>query len=283
MASIGTRTAAEKAIGGLTRRSVRDGEIMGRAQHGDVASGAYLLYKGKGQPFGTEADSTPATGATGVDHIAVLPGGGFLHYGPIVNAGPVLVPQANANGLDLMLSQTDNEGCNFVPGGLLGSWLMTVERTAGQPVTKGLFIRLRCVITDVSGTDDFLVGFRKSEAYQAAFDDYDEAAALNVISGDVFRQTILNNAATVSVDTLLNWADGEEHEIEVQVDGKGNVFFFFDGRSAATGAAFQFDDNEAVVPFLYTLQATDLTNAWLKELEVGTLEQRYNRGVFPRR
>lgn len=284
MASIGARTAAEKALGGLTRRSIRDGEVLGRAVHADVASGAYMLYKGKSQPLGMEADSTAATGAAGVEHVALLPGvSQYLHYFPIVNAGNVLVPPASADGLDLTLSQTNDEGCQYVPGGLFGPWRMTVERTANQVVPKGLFIRLRAAILDVSGTDDFAVGFRKAEAVQAAIDGYDEAAWLNAISGNVFTETILNNGTTVAVDTTDNWADTEEHEFEVQVDGKGKVYFFFDGAQPTVTQAFQFDDAEVLVPFIYALQAADLTTINVKELEVGTLEQRYNRGVFPRR
>jgi len=164
----------------------------------------------------------------------------------------------------------------------LGPWRMTVERTAGGTVPKGLFIRLRAIITDVSGSDDFAVGFRKAEAVQAAIDGYDEMAVLNVISGNVTRETILNGGAAAVVDTLLNWADTEEHEIEMQVDGKGRVRFLFDGESAPVGAAFQFDDNEVIVPFIYALNAADLTPVHVVELEVGTLEQRYNRGVYPR-
>lgn len=283
MASIGSRTAAEKALGGITRRSVRDGEVMGRALHKDVSGGAYLFYNGKGQPVGFEADSTAATGAAGVEHVALLPGGHYLHYFPNVNAGNVLVPPGGASGLDLTLSQTDDEGCQYVPGGLFGPWRMTVERTAGQAVPKGMFIRLRFVISDVTGTDDCAVGFRKAEAVQAAIDGYDEGAWLNVISGNVTRESILNNAATDVSDTGLNWADGEEHEIEVHVAGNGQVRFLYDGEDApATGAAYQFDDAEVIVPFIYVLQAGDLTEVFLKELEVGTLEQRYNRGAFPR-
>ena len=39
-------------------------------------------------------------------------------------------------------------------------------------------------------------------------DDYDEAAFLNVILGDIYIETILNNAATTSTDTTNNVTDG---------------------------------------------------------------------------
>ena len=50
---------------------------------------------------------------------------------------------------------------------------------------------MKFAIADVSDTDDCAFGFRKVEAYQANIDDYDEMAALNVISGDIKIETIL--------------------------------------------------------------------------------------------
>lgn len=276
MASIGARTSAEKARGGITSRSIKDGGVFGLNIHQDVHSGAYLRYEGKGQPLLVLADlSAAAAGTDAVDAVAYLPGTfAELHYQPI---GTVTVapfgPTADAAGLDLSLDQTDDEGVNYVVGGLLGPWRTTIKQAINDPIPDGVMFRLKCSIADVSGTDDFAIGFRKAEAPQALFDGYDEAAALNIISGNVTRETILNNAATVTVDTLLNWADGETHEVAMLLRGNGKVEFWFDGEPAPVGAAFQFDADEVVVPFIYFLQAADLTTVNVVELEVARLSQ----------
>ncbi len=276
MGSIKELTTTEKAYRGLTHNSIRDEEVYGRKLHPDVRSGSYLYYDGKGQPFLFLATmAAVASGADATEHIAVLPGnGGVLHYWPIgAIAAAMKGPTADADGLRLDFDAAAADGVNIVPGGLLGPWRLVIERTAGQDPPDGLFIRVWLKIEDVSGTTDLAIGFRKSEAVQAAIDDYDELACLNVISGDVKRETILNTAATVTVDTGFNWADGETHELLLKCQGNGKVEMFFDRGDTPIGAAFQFDDAEVVVPFLFGLQAADLTEIRLVKLEVGHLSQ----------
>jgi hypothetical protein len=277
MGSYNGPSNAAKARRGLTRNSIRDGEVMGRKLHADVASGAWMLYKGKGQPLLFLADlSGVAAGTDNVRAVAALPGGHHLYFTPIgtVTNAPY-GPTASTLGLDLSLDQTDDEGVNYDFGYDTGPFVMTIERTAGQEaaVEQGRFIRLRCKIPDVAGTDDFAVGFRKVEAVQAAIDSYDEMAAINVISGDVYTETILNNAGTVPVDSTSNWANNETHEIEVRVTGNGKVTFRLDGADLPITQPFQFDDAEVIQPFIYFLQAAGLTPVHIVELEVGSLEQ----------
>jgi hypothetical protein len=64
-------------------------------------------------------------------------------------------------------------------------------------------------LSDVDGTDDCAIGWRKAEAYQAAIDSYDEMAAINVIAGAIKIETILNNGTTATTDTTDTIADGE--------------------------------------------------------------------------
>jgi hypothetical protein len=270
MASVGTRRTRR---GGITSLSIKQEGVRGDRIHPDVLSGEYLRYQGAGQPRLFLADNTGfASGADAVEHVALLPNGLPLHYTPIA-AAAVLGPIADAAGLFLNLDLTDDDGVNYVPGGLLGAWRTVVERTAGLNPPDGVFIRLRGVLQDVSGTDDFAVGFRKAEAPQAAIDDYDELAAVNVISGNVFRESILNNAATVSVDSGYDWADGEEHEFLAVLYGNGKVKLYFDGREIQTAPEYQFDDAEVVVPFIYFIEAADLTTFNLTDFEVGRLSQ----------
>jgi len=122
--------------------------------------------------------------------------------------------------------------------------------------THGAFYaELKFSIATVAGTDDCAFGFRKVEALQANVDDYDEMAALNVISGNITIETILNNAGTTSTDTTANWADGETHTLRIDVSSAGVVTYKIDGSAPATTAAFTFDSGEVVTPFFFQLQA----------------------------
>lgn len=151
------------------------------------------------------------------------------------------------------------------------------------------FAKLKFRIEDVSGTDDCAFGFRKLELGRGNLDDIDEMAALNVISGDVKVETILNNAATVTTDSLFNWADLGTHTLEVRVVGRRARYYIngtelgnsvtVDGDGTAitpqatvTAPSFSFDSGEVVIPFFFHLHDTDLTdNLFFKEFEVGHL------------
>ena len=122
-------------------------------------------------------------------------------------------------------------------------------------------MKVKLNIADVSGTDDCAVGFRKAEAYQANIDNYDEMAALNVISGAIKIETILNDAATTTTDTTDTVADGTDVTLEVRVDENGAVTYKIDNADPTVTAAFSFDDGEVVVPFLYFLHASDVAGA----------------------
>lgn len=204
-----------------------------------------------------------STGTTGDENVMHL-GTNVLEY-HILGTQTITAPSLGSNGLDVSLDQTDDDGVEITHG------ITARSRHAFTIGTDGPFyFRVKLAIADVSGTDDCLVGFRKTEAYQAAVDDYTDMAALNVISGDINIETILNNAATTTTDTTDNWADGETHTLKVRVSAAGVVTYEIDGAAPTTTAAFTFDDGDVVVPFFYFLHDTDVAGAVeLIEWEVG--------------
>lgn len=196
----------------------------------------------------------------------------------------ILSPRLETDGLDISQDQTDNDGVEYTPGVLSRS-----KGTFTIGTDAPFFFRVKLKIVDVSGTDDCAIGFRKMEANQANIDDYDEAAFINVILGDVKVETILNNAATTTTDTTFNWADTEVHELRVECIGRAVRFFINgvplggtvsrDGNGAAITAqttvgvpVFSFDSGEVVVPFFFFLQATTSPGkVYLQEWEYGYL------------
>lgn len=235
----------------------------------NVRKGKYAFYDGYTQPSLSAPNGYgDPTGVTGNTNRALFRGGLSALYhvkGTQTLLGPLL---DTADGLDISQDQTDNDGVEYVFGSDSDFGPFTFKTGTDEP----FFIRGKFKIADVSGTDDFWLGFRERETLQANFDDYTDAAGLNVILGDIYRETILNNAATVSTDTTLNWADGETHTLEVRVVGR-NAYFFVDGvRPNITGAQYTFASGLFLVPSVFFLQATTSPGkVFLKELEVGHL------------
>ena len=168
-------------------------------------------------------------------------------------------PGMTATGADYAYEQDDDDGIE---------WRMSDNTCKGREgidrftVGKQAFsAELYFSIADVSGTDDCAFGFAKVEAHQAAIDDRDESAVLNVISGDIKIETILNGGATTTTDTTDNWADTEIHSLKVSVSKAGAVTYQIDGAAPSTTASFSFDANEVVTPSFYLLQAADLSGA----------------------
>jgi len=219
------------------------------------------------QPLcGADNGAGAATGSTGDVNVMRTDQNLFEYH--IKGAGQTLVAPSFSStglGLDISLDQTDDEGVEFTQG------ITSRSKSAFTVGTDPAFyFECQFSIADVSGTDDCAMGFRKAEAYQAAIDNYDEMAAINVISGDIKLETILNNAATVTTDTTQNWADGETHTLRVEVAFDGKVTYKIDDAPPTTTAAFAFDAGEVVVPFFYFLHAADVAGAVnLKSWKVG--------------
>jgi len=163
-------------------------------------------------------------------------------------------PAPQTTGMDYAYDQTNDDGIELVYSCTTTKGREGVDRfTVGK---QAFSAELEFSIGTVAGTDDCLWGFRKVEALNATVDNYDEMAALNVISGDIKIETILNNAATTTTDTTANWADGEVHSLKVLVGKDGAVTYKIDGAAPSTTAAFSFDIGEVVTPFFHQLQAS---------------------------
>lgn len=209
-----------------------------------------------------------ATGTAGDENALLTPYNAFEYH--ILGTQTITAPSKNADGLNIGMDQTNNDGVELSQGILSNS-----KHAFTIGTDDAFFLSVTIKIPDVSGTDDCAIGFRKAEAYQAAIDNYDEMAALNVISGNINIETILNNGATDTTDTTDDFADGEEHTLTVIVRSDGAVDFEIDGAVPSTTASFTFDDGEVVVPFLYFLHASDVAGAVaISKWECGYLADR---------
>lgn len=237
----------------------------------DVKKGIYgLYYADHALICGTAATSYGApTGAAG-DINVFYSGGAFPVKGVYSPKGTqtLLAPLLETTGLDISQDQTDNDGVEYVFGGP-NTANNLLKHTVGT--TPDTFIRIKLKIADVSGTDDCAVGFRKVEAFQANFDDYDELSSVNVISGNVKTETILNGGTTATSGALTTWADAAEKEIKVILRGR-KCYSYING-AALPVPSHSFDVGEVVVPFLFFLQATTSPGkVHITELEYGRLQ-----------
>lgn len=223
----------------------------------------YTLEKFENDPVTSIKSGGAAGGATGAENMMCL-GRNMFEYHVLGIGQTILAPSLVATGLLVSLDQVDDEGAEYSQG------ILARSKQAMVIGTDEFYFKLKFSIADVSGADEVAVGFRKAEAYQAAIDDYDEMAALNVISGDITVETILNDGATDSTDTTDNWADGATHTLEVYVSKAGVVTFKIDGAAPTATAAFTFDDAEVVIPFFHLLHATTTPgDVILQEWECG--------------
>ncbi len=168
------------------------------------------------------------------------------------DSGASTTPQVttNSDGIDISMDQTDGDIYEMNEG-------ITARSPSAFTVgEQAFYAEFKIVVADVSGNTDLAVGFRKAEAYQSAIDDYDEMAVVNVISGDIKLETILNGGGTTTTDTTDNLADGEYLIVRVEVTKAGIVTYQLGVNSTKMRAptvtkAFTFDEDEVVVPFLY--------------------------------
>lgn len=199
-------------------------------------------------PVSAKIGGGAATGTAGDENVLMFPTTAFEYH--ILGTQTILAPSLTSTGLDIEMDQTDNDGIELSHG-------ITEQCPVSFEIgtDPAFFFRVRFSIADVSVLDECAVGFREAEAYQANIDDYTDMAVLNVISGDIKIETILNNAATVTTDTTDNWLDAETHELKVLVSSSGVVTYQIDSNAPTVTAAYTFADGLVVVPFFYFLHA----------------------------
>lgn len=199
-----------------------------------------------------------AAGTTGARNILMSGGDGLappmLFEQFILGAGQTIIsPTLGANGLDIGLDQTNDEGMELTQGITARSPMAFV---AG--VHSAFYLSVRLVVADVSGCGPLILGFRKAEAHQAAYDDYDEMAAIGLFGADIKLATILNGAATVVTDTTQDAVDATALTLTVKVSSARAVTYEINGAAPTATAAFSFDSGEVVVPFVHFLHDSDV-------------------------
>lgn len=179
-------------------------------------------------------------------------------FAAIPTSGQTIPPDMDAGSLDLAGDQTDNDGWEYqATGPLLGKRAFAVGRDGA------FYTCAKMAVADVSGIDDFHIGFRKpltAVAIDSAWDDnesfyvigWDGTAASQTI--DTEQDDDGGGTTTTAVVPATTIADATTFTACVFVSAAGVASATFNG-AAVTGGAFTFDDGEPLVPFIAFVQA----------------------------
>lgn len=237
-------------------------------------------FKGMLDAHATTTPFSDPTGTAG-DVNTLNTGSNTFQY-HIVGTQDIVGPMRVDAGMDFSLDLTNNDGieitlANEDPANTC------ISDTAGA--TRGTFVvgtdppfyfAFKVLVTDVDGTDNLTMGFRKAEVYQADAADYDEAAAIMLNGGNIYVANILNSTAT-NTDTTDDWADGATKTILVICDSDGTLsqdgtvgkcYYNVDGAVPTTEPAsrFKFDTGEIVIPFVYLRHDTNVAESTVARL-----------------
>lgn len=265
--------------------------------------GKYMLFERPSlNPFVfTTATQVPAlpTAIQGQVDTVIVPGA-FGHNGIEMfqtTAQSKFPARVADKGIEIGLDLVNNESVEYVPGGndALNPFLY---RAGTDPA---VLIRAVLEITDVSGSDQFLIGFRKREAYavptsllsagDGVYTDFFGVGFSGAANpNDVKTMSDLNNSGSTTVtDTGFNWADGDIHELEVRIVGRKVQVFInrvrlgeavkFNGigtsitsQTTVTVASFTFDSGDEIIPWIFhRYDATTPGTVILRRLEVAQM------------
>ncbi len=282
---------------GIASNSIRDAAIIPRHLSDSLRLRGYHKETLYGQPMPlTHASGVPALPTASQGQINYFRTAGGLYVELFQTTAQTLMPLESLTlGLEIGGDKVDNESLELVPGG--NSALSPFARVVGT--SQDFFFRCRFKIADVSGLDQFMIGYRKVEtAYavptglvHAGDGIYTDYGGLLMKSGDVFTLTDLNNSGvSVGQDSLFNWADNGIHELMVKVTRGGKLRYFingvelggtvsYDGAGTAitaqptrTAPAFTFDTGDTLVPFIFLRHDTTTPSlVYWQRVEIGLL------------
>lgn len=164
----------------------------------------------------------------------------------------------DADGLDIGGDQTDDDGFEIF-GGMYGA--------SGRPMFPGIDPAFKFCATvkieDLSGTDEFWVGWRDITPLNATFNGYNSYAVIGVDNGtgDIHTETEDDGGGTTTTDiTVSAWTEGQNGEFCVLVSDAGAVTYTFEGETATDAVAYTLDNGEPVIPFIHFLNSSDLAD-----------------------
>lgn len=203
-----------------------------------------------------QEDWTPCSATGGEINILVFGDGYQLGEGMI--GTQTLGVVMDADSLDISGDQTTSDGVELFGGPTYG--MQGKVFFAGGPAFQ---FCADLTIADVSGTDEFHVGFRGYESFDVTVDDYLDMVTMgfntSATPAAIKIETIVADGGTTTTDTTETWAEGARKILCVLVSSSRVVTYSINGQVPATVAALTLAAGLALVPFIAIIQHSDLT------------------------
>lgn len=197
------------------------------------------------------------TGSAGDVNLMYLQDGCLMEQFILGAGQTIIAPRMTALGLDISLDATDNDGAEYNFGARANAkHAYTIGTSAAFAMEATIYV------TDVSGCDPLVMGFRKVEANNATLASYTDYACIGLNQAtsatNVAILTEVNAGGTTDTDTTDAWADTTAVKLKVLVSSAGVVTYEIDGAAPTVTAAFTFDDTDVVMPFIHFLNGADV-------------------------
>jgi len=181
------------------------------------------------------------------------------------NLGPTL---DGTFGLNLAPDATSTHGVEYNTGTTPQNNYTFLIDTSGN-TTNAFFLTGQFKVATVAGCT-IEIGFRKVAANNATLSAYTDFAAIGSIANKFESQTQIATGGVVTTDSTQVALDATMFQLTVNVDNKGNVTYLINGKAPTVTAAYQFQNNITVMPFLRIIQnATTTATASCNYFECG--------------
>jgi hypothetical protein len=225
----------------------------------------YMFDNFQVQPTTSKVGGGAATGTAGDNNVLYTAFGQYEWN--VIGTQTILAPSLDTFGLNLVQDQTAADGIELSVGvTALSPMAFTINSDAA------FFFQISVKVQDVSGCNPLLIGWRKTQAFDATLANYTDFATIGIVgtAGKIQTQTQVNTGGVVTTDTTQTATDGSTIQLKIKVSSTGVVTYEYNYQTPTVVAAFTFDSGDVVIPFIRFVEAADITTqASMDFLEIG--------------
>jgi hypothetical protein len=196
------------------------------------------------------------TGTTGAVNLMYMQDGCLMEQF-ILGAGQTIIcPRMSANGLNIALDLTDDEGAEYNFGARAGA-----KHAYTIGTSAAFFVEAQIYVADLSGCEPLWLGFRKVQANAADYTTYSDFYTIGLNNATSATAVSLGKQLNTGGVTLQSstdaWGgDGTIRTLKVLVSAAGVVTATIDGVAPTAPLALTFDNADVVMPFIHFLHDT---------------------------
>lgn len=205
-------------------------------------------------PVTSKVGGGAATGTAGDQNVLYTAFGQYEWN--VIGTQTILAPSLDSFGLNLVQDNTSGDGIELCMG---QTALSPMHFTTNEDAA--FFLQTVFKVEDVSGTNPLIIGFRKVQAFNATLSSYTDFVSIGIVgtAAKIQLQTQLNTGGVVTTDTTQTVSDGVAFQLGIKVSSTGVVTYQLNYQEPTVIAAFQFDPDDVVIPFIRFTEAADIT------------------------